>query len=434
VYFDQDFILLERPPGKPEPGHFTWIGGFPYTLPFECPLPKGCPMSYEGPYAFIRYFIKASLIHEQDDGGTKEYYVKKAFSIVPPSEGYLLKGELVVVNQLALYGSCCCKGKISVELSLPKTGYLPGEMVVGKLKIGNKYPRDILQHVEIRLVDRVIRIGAPEKSATSPYRTLYYRKNQPTKIAKGTKDIQNDDFYLLTIPAVCPSTKGDVDALKNEVHSLSPSTAVVESPSTATLRFRKLPFINIEYAIQVSLGNIVLLEAPITVGELPTNDPTTVLKSFVGGPQPIQEAEETERISVGGPFMYTPVYPMMANSSSDNESKPKNDGFPNNICAITEEATKRRNITSSPTDGAVVINLERVCEKSSPEDSVGTELHKGSGDFVQGSDVECGETTEIAKENGTNVVRTTTIGTHHDDYGSTLVQVQTKTTELSVKN
>ncbi|KAL6723880.1 hypothetical protein Aduo_018837 [Ancylostoma duodenale] len=149
VYFDQDFILLERPPGKAEAGHFIWIGGFPYSLPFECPLPKGCPTSYEGPYAFIRYFIKASLIHEESDGKTKEYYVKKAFSIVSSSEEHVVRGESVTVKDSVNYGKCCCKGKLMAELSLPKTGYLPGEMVVGSIKLGNKYPKDILQHVSL---------------------------------------------------------------------------------------------------------------------------------------------------------------------------------------------------------------------------------------------------------------------------------------------
>ena len=40
VLFDNDFTLLERPPGKLEPGHFTWVDNFTYSLPFECPLPK----------------------------------------------------------------------------------------------------------------------------------------------------------------------------------------------------------------------------------------------------------------------------------------------------------------------------------------------------------------------------------------------------------
>lgn len=67
VYFDKDFILLERPPGRPEPGHFPWTSNFTYSLPFQCPLPKGCPTSYEGPQGFIRYFARASFITDEVD-------------------------------------------------------------------------------------------------------------------------------------------------------------------------------------------------------------------------------------------------------------------------------------------------------------------------------------------------------------------------------
>ncbi|KHJ98604.1 arrestin domain protein [Oesophagostomum dentatum] len=292
VYFDQDFTLLERPPGKAEAGHFVWIGGFPYTLPFECPLPK------------------------------KEYYVKKAFSIVSPSDGHVVKGEPVTAKDFVNYGKCCCKGKLEAEMSLPKTGYLPGEMVVGSIKVGNKYPKDILQNMEARLVDRVVRIGGPEKSSTSPYRTLYCRRVEIPEPTKGTKKLQKDDLHLLTIPPVCPSTKGDFDPTK-ELHTLAPDS-IVESPSTATLRQRRQPFIRIEYAIQLSLGNHVLLEAPITIGELSTHDSSNALKPFVAGPQPIEEVDETQRIAIGGPFTYTPVYTMKLNPST--EAKSASDG------------------------------------------------------------------------------------------------------------
>ncbi|EYC38013.1 hypothetical protein Y032_0750g2044 [Ancylostoma ceylanicum] len=176
--------------------------------------------------------------------------------------------------------------------------------------------------MEVRLVDRVVRIGAPEKAATSPYRTLYYRKIEIPEPTKGSGKFQKNDIHLLTIPSVCPTTKGDFD-LSKELHVLSPN-AVVESPSTATLRQRKQPFIRIEYAIQLSLGNIVLLEVPITIGELSTYDSNNVLKPFVAGPQPIEEVDETQRIAIGGPFMYTPVYSMKSNSS--NEANAASDG------------------------------------------------------------------------------------------------------------
>ncbi|CAO4387515.1 unnamed protein product [Caenorhabditis nigoni] len=322
VYFDQDFTLLERPPGKPEPGHFKWIGDFTYSLPFECPLPKGCPSTYEGPHAFIRYFIRASLVQEDEFEKIHEYYVKKAFTLVSPSEGHIVTGESAQTEDSAILGKCCCKSKLSAELALPKTGYLPGESIYGNLKIGSKHPKDILNHMEARLVDRVRRIGAPEISAASPWRTLYVRKlesnhESPNK-AKGA--IEQNGIFLLTVPPVCPSTKGDYEDPSKIEQILSPYGKLLESPSTATLRFRKIPFVKIEYGIQVTLGTDILLEIPIEIGELSTRDKNNTLESFVTGPQPVEEADEKGKIAVNGPFVYTPVYPYPQNAGTNGKA------------------------------------------------------------------------------------------------------------------
>ncbi|CAI5454444.1 unnamed protein product [Caenorhabditis angaria] len=326
VYFDQDFTLLERPPGKPEPGHFQWIGGFTYKLPFECPLPKGCPSTYEGPHAFIRYFIRASLVQEDEFEKVHEYYVKKAFTLVAPSEGHLVIGEQVNCQDEATLGKCCCKSKLSASLSLPKTGYLPGEAVFGTLSIGNKHPKDILEHMEARLVDRVRRIGAPEIAAASPWRTLFVRKLEsshetPNKV-KGP--FEQTGIYLLTIPPVAPSTKEDYEEPSKIEHILSPYGKLLESPSTATLRFRKIPFLKIEYGIQVTLGTHILLEIPITIGELSTRDKSNTLESFITGPQPVEEADEKGKIAVNGPFVYTPVYPYPKEETPQQNGKAAN--------------------------------------------------------------------------------------------------------------
>ncbi|CAD6187258.1 unnamed protein product [Caenorhabditis auriculariae] len=316
VYFDQDFTLLERPPGKPEPGHFTWIGDFTYSLPFECPLPRGCPSSYEGPHAFIRYFIRASVVQEDEHEKIHEYYVKKALTLIAPSEGHLVAGEPAKTNDSAAFGKCCCKSKLNAELSLPKTGYLPGDHVYGSLKVGNKHPKDILSHMEARLVDRVRRVGAPEIAAVSPYRTLLVRKLEPTSsLPKGKGEIEQNDLLLLTIPPVVATTKGDAEDTANNLQSLSPYGKLQESPSTATLRFRKIPFLKIEYAIQVTLGSHLLLEIPIEIGEHSTRDKSNTLEPFVAGPQAVEETDEKGKIAVNGPFVYTPVYPY-------RESKP----------------------------------------------------------------------------------------------------------------
>ncbi|CAJ0928071.1 unnamed protein product, partial [Mesorhabditis belari] len=305
VYFDQDMALLERPPGKRDPHHFAWIANFDYHLPFEMPLPKGCPTSFEGPHGFIRYFIKASLV-EEDGSDLREYFVKSAFSIVAPSDGHIVRGEPTQTTETVSYGKCCCKGKVTADLQLPRTGYLPGESVYGKIKINNKKPKEFLSQMEVRLVDRVLRVGTAEPVA-SPYRTLLYRKLEHQELPKGVKNFEGE-LFLLMIPPVPPTTKGDFDNITEEMNQ-SPTKGLFESPSTATLRFRKVPFLRVDYAIQLTLGHSILLEIPIQIGELKTKDEATILRPFVAGAQPIEEADESGKIAFNGPFLYTPMYP-----------------------------------------------------------------------------------------------------------------------------
>lgn len=61
IYFDIKLILLERPPGQPEPGPFLWKENFLYTLPFEFYLPIGLPTTYESLNGYIRYLAIAKV-------------------------------------------------------------------------------------------------------------------------------------------------------------------------------------------------------------------------------------------------------------------------------------------------------------------------------------------------------------------------------------
>uniref|UniRef100_A0AC35U358 Arrestin_N domain-containing protein n=1 Tax=Rhabditophanes sp. KR3021 TaxID=114890 RepID=A0AC35U358_9BILA len=137
IFFDKDFILLERPPGNKEAGHFLWKSNFLYSLPFECPLPKGCSSSYESPNAFIRYFARA--VFETDEATSVHYTAKKGFTIIcPPDHGNELvspSSHPVETQETCVFGGCCCaKGKLTAEISLPKNVYFPGEKVIGTFR------------------------------------------------------------------------------------------------------------------------------------------------------------------------------------------------------------------------------------------------------------------------------------------------------------
>uniref|UniRef100_A0A914P7X9 Arrestin C-terminal-like domain-containing protein n=1 Tax=Panagrolaimus davidi TaxID=227884 RepID=A0A914P7X9_9BILA len=335
VYFDKDFILLERPPGRPEPGHFPWVANFTYSLPFQCPLPKGCPTSYEGPQGFIRYFARAVLITDEVDA--TQYVVKKGITIISPPELHELlppHSEPIEVEETATYGSCCCKGKVVARIELPKTAYAPGEKVIGKFTLNGKQPKQILEQIEVRLVDKVTRAdiendshksSKSHKSGTMDTRTIYVRKLELEDItnhnssSNNNKSVNLTNIHLLTIPPVVPSTQRPSfpSPLLSPEIKLEPDGQVsrlLESPSTGTLKQRKKPFILINYLIQISAGNKIVLDIPITIHPIPLYENGIEFKPFAAGFQNFHEVDETDKKALNAPFKYQPKYPVYSKS------------------------------------------------------------------------------------------------------------------------
>uniref|UniRef100_A0A915A8Q9 Arrestin C-terminal-like domain-containing protein n=1 Tax=Parascaris univalens TaxID=6257 RepID=A0A915A8Q9_PARUN len=320
VYFDRDFTLLERPPGRPEPGHFPWIANFAYSLPFECPLPMGCPTSYEGLHAFIRYHVRATIV-EDDGTGTHEYAIKKPLMVVAPMEAVPeTAAHPVGASESVSFGGCCCRGKLAAEAQLPKSTYFPGEFVIGSLKIDNRHPRHVVDQVEVRLVDRATRVDA-SSGATSTCRTILHHKLDKSSVVKSKSSMHKDDVIFLQVPPVVPSTPGvAAAAFGSDIYTMSPdekaptlASKLMESPGSATLRFRKQPFIRIDYAIQVSLGAQLLLELPITINALPTEGEGIAYEPFAGGEQSVVESDEVNKLRLGDGFVFTPRYPVLTN-------------------------------------------------------------------------------------------------------------------------
>uniref|UniRef100_A0A914W6D2 Arrestin C-terminal-like domain-containing protein n=1 Tax=Plectus sambesii TaxID=2011161 RepID=A0A914W6D2_9BILA len=298
VYFDRDLTLLERPPGR-QPGDFPWLADHLYSLPFECPLPKGCPTSYEGPHAFIRYFARATV--EEGSKSKTAYFVKKPFTIVAPVDAPANPEALrpVAASEATTFGGCCCRGRLTAEISLPKSLYYPGETVYGSLKIDNRHPRHVIEQIEVRLIDKVTRVQSGTVSAS---RTVLSRQLDKSDV-KSRSQLRRDDIVFLQVPAVPPTTATpDQDMKVNGFDNTS-------SPGSATLKYRKQPLIRIDYSIQVLCGPRLLLELPIIIGQLePSND--TVYRQSVVGAKDVTETDDANKMPFAGPFTFAPVYPV----------------------------------------------------------------------------------------------------------------------------
>ncbi|KAL3121698.1 hypothetical protein niasHT_008485 [Heterodera trifolii] len=389
IYFDKNFVLLERPPGHPGPGHFKFVAHFAYSLPFECPLPSGCETSYESGSAHIRYFARAILETEQRD----KFIAKKAFTIVssPGLDQLVLPHpEPITCKETVRYGGCCCCGcccrhRIHAELQLPKSAYSPGENIVGSLHIDSWMARYAVDNIEVRLLDGAERIQpvsggdqqdakkeedkvAPEsgtdqqnepeaekrkKRNANKKKPPKTRREKHAKVPEASSVCQRvvagrkldgnallaavpeekhekrrrrlarlgmDNVVFIKVPAVIPTIEKEVaddqQSVQHDEHAQQGQRVLMESPSTATIRARREPFIGVKYALQVALGTHILFEVPIKVvyPTIRNADDANGIKfvPFACGAQPISEPDEANLR--GGPFMFTPQYPMYTES------------------------------------------------------------------------------------------------------------------------
>ena len=259
-----------------------------------------------------------------------QYLVKKGITIVSPPELHELlppHSAPVEVEETATYGSCCCKGKVVARVHLPKTAYGPGEKVVGSFTLNGKQPKHILEQIEVRLVDRVTRAESEfepktknHRAASMDTRTLMVRKLEFADVVPPSKGPVNlTNIHFLTIPPVVPSTQrpsipSPVETREIKMDPELQASKLLESPSTGTLKQRKKPFICINYLIQVSAGNKLLIEIPITIHPIPLYENGIEFRPSVAEVQNFHEADETDKKALNAPFHYQPKYPVYSQS------------------------------------------------------------------------------------------------------------------------
>lgn len=103
--------------------------------------------------------------------------------------------------------------------------------------------------------------------------------------------------------------------------------------------------------MQLSLGDYLLVELPITILPLPCRGSNISYQPFVGGAQPIPESDESGKFIYGDGFMFTPQYSVLVPSTNNYSSKSgviiANSGTTTTIANVsqsngrTENGTKR---------------------------------------------------------------------------------------------
>ncbi|KFD55376.1 hypothetical protein M514_03716 [Trichuris suis] len=117
-----------------------------HEIPFSYRLPESLPSSFEGEFGFVRYTCKVIMERPWEP----DLVCKRAFTVAGNEDLPEEKTGMAEVSASGstLHFSCCCRrGLTKVELTLPKSYYVPGEEVLAQMSIasqGQKAPRSYL--------------------------------------------------------------------------------------------------------------------------------------------------------------------------------------------------------------------------------------------------------------------------------------------------
>lgn len=109
----KDGDAIELPSGK-------------HIYPFTCVLPPTLPSSFEGQYGYVRYTVKVIL----DRPWKFDQETKVAFTVLSPYDLNMNPGlkDSVRITLEKFFCCCWCKsGPLTCVVSIPKSGYVPGE-------------------------------------------------------------------------------------------------------------------------------------------------------------------------------------------------------------------------------------------------------------------------------------------------------------------
>lgn len=130
LYFDNRYYIL----GGPTCSMMLQPGDHMYG--FSMQLPAVLPCSFEGKYGHIRYTLKATM----ECIGHTNHTARVAFSVLLPldlNHEPNVKNQVQVVEDKYLCCCCCKSGPITAVVSLPSSGYVPGQEIPMAVEVDN---------------------------------------------------------------------------------------------------------------------------------------------------------------------------------------------------------------------------------------------------------------------------------------------------------
>ncbi|CAI2330667.1 unnamed protein product [Caenorhabditis sp. 36 PRJEB53466] len=248
-YLEHEILLWACRDGSNEiaPGAYTW--------PFSFVLPTTVPPSFEGKYGYVRYSVKA----EVDRPWRFDKAKKRCITVSPLLDLNTMAQAMTPLHDQASenIGFCCFKkGYLELRVDIPKTGFVPGEVVPMNLHILNHGSVPVTE-AKAKIVQNSTFI-AFRHGLTSSY-------SGDTVMAVSNRETKTDQSTVVKMTQAMTVEPGQEHkmALELRLPSVTPSIT------------HFCPIITVEYVVELSIdtsstfNSSVDCAIPIIIGTVP---------------------------------------------------------------------------------------------------------------------------------------------------------------------
>ncbi|KAH8304947.1 hypothetical protein KR018_011663, partial [Drosophila ironensis] len=170
------------------------------TYKFACQLPVTCPSSFEGTHGRVRYLATVRFVRpwKFDQNFNRCFTVLKVMDL--NTESLMLRVPTQVESQRTYCCFPCRTAPLSMRLSLPQGGFVPGQTVPVEVMVTND-SRIQVEEIAVRLAMVVIYYSQAPSADTNKDRFVMVEKSGNGVAAKSRKQFSFD----LLIPATPPT-------------------------------------------------------------------------------------------------------------------------------------------------------------------------------------------------------------------------------------
>ena len=244
TYIDVTQSLLQAGPSR----SITLEKG-KHQFPLEYALPISLPSSFIGKYGSITYVVKATLKEDQKFGlntmiTSEPFLVMRRLDLSKDRE--LLKPFNAFVTK-RLWGALafCISGKVEANVSLRKTGYVPGEDVFVDAEVNNDSPRIV------KAITASIIMHSTFSAKNNSRYNIYTVNKKRDELEMSVGDGHRWRNVRITIPPYIPETR-------------------LDGCDIIDIRYELL------FKVEISGGNELKIVIPLTVGTVSSGETDAV--------------------------------------------------------------------------------------------------------------------------------------------------------------